>query len=45
MANEGRHAVSDSAEFENINVFLWSDESYQIGITKYEGIVPNATVP
>ena len=37
MAYDGRAGVADAAEWENINVFLWSKESYQIAITKYDG--------
>lgn len=37
--------MKEPHEYENINVFLWSDESYQIAITKYAGITPDAAVP
>jgi hypothetical protein len=41
MAYDGRSALSDPAEYENIDVLMWSDESYQIAITKYDGIIPS----
>jgi hypothetical protein len=37
MTANGQAGVKDSNEYENINIFLWSEESYQIAITKYEG--------
>lgn len=45
ITKDGQPGVQDAHEYENINVFLWSDESYQIAITKYEGITPDAAVP
>lgn len=45
MTANGQAGVKDSNEYENINIFLWSEESYQIAITKYEGITPDAVVP
>jgi len=45
MANNGQEAVKDTNEYENINVFLWSDESYRIAITKYDGIEVDQPVP
>lgn len=37
MESEGSGALADPAEYENIDVFMWSHESYQIAITKYDG--------
>jgi len=45
MADDGKAGVKDPAEYENIDVFMWSEESYEIGITKYEGIIPDDVVP
>jgi len=45
MCANGQAAVKDVNEYDNINVFLWSSESYQIAITKYDGITPDAVVP
>jgi len=45
ICHNGQPGVAEAHEYENINVFLWSDESYRIAITKYEGITPGAAVP
>jgi len=45
MTKNGQAGVKDANEYENINLFMWSEESYSIAITKYEGITPDAVVP
>lgn len=45
MAYDGRAGVADPGEYQNIDVFTWSEESYKIAITKYEGIVEDGVVP
>ena len=37
--------VSDASSYENFDYFGWSDESYNIGITKYDGIEQNVALP
>lgn len=45
MANNGQEAVKDPSDYENIDVLEWSDESYKIAITKYDGIEAGQPVP
>ena len=37
MENDGQPGVNDPSEYNNINIFQWSEESYEIAITKYDG--------
>lgn len=47
FTNKGKKAVKNPSDYENINILNWSDESYKIAITKYDGIVAgeDQTVP
>lgn len=45
MVNKGQEAVKNSEEYENVDVLVWSEESYNIAITKYADIEIDQPVP
>ncbi len=44
LANSSQLVV-DPAAYENVNVLDWAQESYEIAITKYEGVILNEVLP
>lgn len=45
IALNGTDAVADPSVYDNFDVKMWSDNSYAIAITLYEGITPDGPVP
>ena len=45
MMTRRQNAVSDPAVYENIDFTVWSQESYDISITLYDGIEKDAALP
>jgi hypothetical protein len=44
MAN-GTSAVADAKDYQNVDIEGWSQDSYNIGITKYYGIQMDVALP
>jgi hypothetical protein len=44
MSN-GALAVKNSADYQNTDIKSWAQESYDIAITKYDGITKDAPLP
>lgn len=45
MMQNGASAVANPASYQNTNIGEWAQETYNIGITKYDGIEMNVALP
>lgn len=45
MMTDGKNAVQNSSDYKNTKIKVWAKESYNIAITKYDGITQDEALP